>query len=590
MKERYNMKKKIIISLLLVIAIVLISVTCGLHVTAYNNTSKTNTVFVIDENGKATVGVSYTGYKDITTHAQISVKIQKEGANTPVVNETIEASGVKYDGELERQLTEKGKYICTVVYTVYGSGGTPDVIEYSAERMCGKDASHATSAITKVPTPSPPSDPELMPFVDFGGYTFTFASCINATDGWADREVYAEENSTGVLDSAITDRNDIIFDNYNCHIKVVDIDSLTVTNGFMTNQENIDIIVGKYNIHTKGNGQYINFHELDIDLTDPWWDQRFIEDVTVDGQLYGAIGSFSVASFDATSAIFFNKTVKEQNEQLRNVDFYELVEKNEWTVDKFFEIAKKAYQSTDNGDIYGFMSVPNGIKDLYFGSGQRYSVKTDDENGVSSFTHGFNGDASAVTDKLIEMFGHESFRSDSAASVYSAFVNGGTLFTSELLRQASVYAADKKADGSAVDFGILPQPKLSSDQANYNHFIDNHMLYLSVPKTCANRAQIAYFLYLYAYHSYTTVYRKYLELFMYHYTNDTKSGEMVDLIINSRCYDLADQLYWGGVSGTYVNYVTKGINLISIPEEAALIGNAIEESAKSYKEYLHKNN
>ena len=98
MKERYNMKKKIIISLLLVIAIVLISVTCGLHVTAYNNTSKTNTVFVIDENGKATVGVSYTGYKDITTHAQISVKIQKEGANTPVVNETIEASGVKYDG------------------------------------------------------------------------------------------------------------------------------------------------------------------------------------------------------------------------------------------------------------------------------------------------------------------------------------------------------------------------------------------------------------------------------------------------------------------------------------------------------------
>ena len=45
------MKKKIIISLLLVTAIILISVTCGLHVTAYNNTSKTNTVFVIDENG-----------------------------------------------------------------------------------------------------------------------------------------------------------------------------------------------------------------------------------------------------------------------------------------------------------------------------------------------------------------------------------------------------------------------------------------------------------------------------------------------------------------------------------------------------------
>ena len=60
MKERYNMKKKIIISLLLVIAIVLISVTCGLHVTAYNNTSKTNTVFVIDENRLPTLAALST--------------------------------------------------------------------------------------------------------------------------------------------------------------------------------------------------------------------------------------------------------------------------------------------------------------------------------------------------------------------------------------------------------------------------------------------------------------------------------------------------------------------------------------------------
>ena len=124
------MKKKIIISLLLVIAIIIISVICSLHVTAYNNTSKTNTVFVIDENGKATVGVSYTGYKNITTHAEINVKIHKEGASIPVMDETVEASGVGYDGELVCQLTENGKYICTVVYTVHGSGGEPDVIRY----------------------------------------------------------------------------------------------------------------------------------------------------------------------------------------------------------------------------------------------------------------------------------------------------------------------------------------------------------------------------------------------------------------------------------------------------------------------------
>jgi hypothetical protein len=40
------------------------------------------------------------------------------------------------------------------------------------------------------------------------------------------------------------------------------------------------------------------------------------------------LGSFSITSFDATWVMFFNKTVKEGNENLRGIDFYGLVEEN----------------------------------------------------------------------------------------------------------------------------------------------------------------------------------------------------------------------------------------------------------------------
>lgn len=102
----------------------------------FNNTATTETTFLIDENGVAWVAAMYDGYDGITTGATITIKLEKKFLwwwndvdngwtdNTYVKEFTGCSDFVNYS----LQLSKTGTYRATVVYTVYGTGGDPDVI------------------------------------------------------------------------------------------------------------------------------------------------------------------------------------------------------------------------------------------------------------------------------------------------------------------------------------------------------------------------------------------------------------------------------------------------------------------------------
>lgn len=100
-----------------------------------NNTLSTNTSFVISNTGNASVTVSYTGYSNITTGAEISVVIKKNTFlwfTSTVVDETYNIVGENYSHTYYYDLTSSGSgtYKCYVTYTVSGSGGPDDVIPF----------------------------------------------------------------------------------------------------------------------------------------------------------------------------------------------------------------------------------------------------------------------------------------------------------------------------------------------------------------------------------------------------------------------------------------------------------------------------
>ena len=103
----------------------------------YNNTGSTEAVFVIDENGKATVSFTCYGYRNITTKIVVETKIEKkflwwwndvDGASW--VDETTEDF---CDSEHSIQLSKSGTYRVSITYTVYGTAGEADVITRTIE-------------------------------------------------------------------------------------------------------------------------------------------------------------------------------------------------------------------------------------------------------------------------------------------------------------------------------------------------------------------------------------------------------------------------------------------------------------------------
>lgn len=95
--------------------------------------SFSQTSFTITDSGEARVAYQYEGYSDITTGAEITIKIEKRNFLffwTDVVEETIVITGESYIGMYKYQLSKTGTYKCTVTYRVSGTGGADDVITF----------------------------------------------------------------------------------------------------------------------------------------------------------------------------------------------------------------------------------------------------------------------------------------------------------------------------------------------------------------------------------------------------------------------------------------------------------------------------
>ena len=106
------------------------------NATRNNNTNNTYEYFNISS-GEATVYARYVGYQNITTGAQIDIKIQRKVLFTWVdVNNgqpnntwTDYVTGYQESVTHSLQLPGRGNYRALITYTVYGYGGSPDVID-----------------------------------------------------------------------------------------------------------------------------------------------------------------------------------------------------------------------------------------------------------------------------------------------------------------------------------------------------------------------------------------------------------------------------------------------------------------------------
>ena len=107
----------------------------------YNNVNSTITNMGISDSGKITITYKVNGYSSLTTKIVITTYIEKKflglfwkrvdiGKTDNQWVDTI--NDYRYTGSRTHQLSSSGTYRVTVVYKIYGSGGSADEIEYQA--------------------------------------------------------------------------------------------------------------------------------------------------------------------------------------------------------------------------------------------------------------------------------------------------------------------------------------------------------------------------------------------------------------------------------------------------------------------------
>jgi len=219
---------------------------------------------------------------------------------------------------------------------------------------------------------------------------------------------------------------------------------------------------------------------------------------------------------------------------------YQLVREGRWTLDKFYEYVKTV--SKDNGDgkfdqndTYGFLTTNGGGLTNFLYTSDMKTV--DFKDGVPEVVMG------EYQDKILNLLSfckkllHEDNVSwvskNDPAQTRDMFMNNQGLFYSEVLSYI-VNLADMDSP-----YGVLPTPKYDEAQEHYRTHVDGVGSMISIPSNVDKPDETAYIIEAFALYSYAYLTPAYYDVTLKRKkSRDSESSEMIDIILQSRVYDI----------------------------------------------------
>jgi hypothetical protein len=287
------------------------------------------------------------------------------------------------------------------------------------------------------------------------------------------------------------------------------------------------------------NGYYLNWNSLPyIDSDKPYWSPGAVLGYSVGDKLLLSLSDMCVSSNDNTHCMLFNKKIHE-NFQLANI--YDLVGDNKWTFDTFREMTRNVASDLDGdgkmteADQFGyFIGGSSGQLNYLWAGGSQITSK--DENNVP-YLDMLSERTIAIYDFLYDLrFSDDTFHYAywHLAFAYEFFSADKALF---MTTQIGVINDLRNMD---TDFGIIPYPKFDEAQQEYGHYVDGHATLMAVPMTVSNTEKVGIVIEALSYDSFINLVPIYYDTIITNkFTRDEESGEMLDIIYNSRVFDFA---------------------------------------------------
>ena len=302
-------------------------------------------------------------------------------------------------------------------------------------------------------------------------------------------------------------------------------------------------------------------HSMTYDLFDiptlntdaSWWDATLRDEFTLFGELHMISGDISLYSQYAPLMIFFNKTLVENHSF---GDLYAMVRDGSWTSDKMIEMCRAAAADLngdgkmDVEDCYGMGLQTSLVANFAFSSGVRYTKRTAD--GIEPIP------INERTAKIIETY--SPFVCDTSINNVTKQFSGRfknvfyelhiPLFEdNRMLFNYNQLLILFELREMEMDFGLVPVAKFDEAQDEYiTEVSTSWATSLMVPATNPNLELTGYVLDALGYYSQQLVTPAFIDTTVrYKAIRDEDSAEMLELILNTRSYDIAQFYNWGGL-------------------------------------------
>ena len=477
---------------------------------------------------------------------------------------------------------------CGAVLASCGSSDPADTKTTQADTAA--DTAIATEEVTTDYMP-------VFPEKDYGGDEFLILTSGENDDNgvdWVTKDIYAEATTGDVITDAVYARNTWVEDTFN--VKIAQFQCVTMTETKKAVQAGVTdydaVITAIANGCSMGSGNFVlDLAQVsNIDLTQPWWDQGIIRDITINDRTYIATGDISIVDNDATWVLMFNK----QMAQNMDYNLYQLVYDNKWYMDTMYDMVVECSADLNGdgkmsweSDQYGFATTNNSAQGLMYASGLMLSARDSEGYPIMStdldkLTEVVIKAGEFMSNEKITVIAEKLNTEKSTDDLRSVFESGRALFYGEVMQCVT------RMRDSTTDFGLIPWPKYDEGQENFYCYVHPTAgKGVCIPTTQPDVEMAGIIVEAMAAKSVGTVTEAYYDKALtYKYMRDEESAKMLDIILSNRLFDLAYSYNWGNMFSTIQGLIVSGKDTVASTWDKRLSGTekAMQKTIDAYME------
>ena len=393
---------------------------------------------------------------------------------------------------------------------------------------------------------------------EFEGKTFHILAREDNMYGNFAHEVVADEDEVELVNQAVYERNTAIEERFGVTLDVDlepgawsqlgDFINIFKTS-IMAGDGAYDLIMSQeaYMVNIALQDLYLNLNNVPyLNFEKDYWYHDIVDEITVDGKLFYAVGDYSLTYWESLYVLYFNKTIA-NNYNVENL--YDLVKDGTWTFDKMIEITKGKYKDLngdnwpDISDQFGYITCYGNTMDALYA---QFEIPTVAKNENGEITLAVDQSKTvAIFEKLNTFLDTEDVHIEETSSsttededpLDKMFREDKALFYPERIDRA------KKFRDMETDFGIIPYPKWNDQQKDYPTQAQNGYSVAVIPMDVPDKAFSGAMLEALTAESSRTVIPAFNEQALtYKYTRDEESAEMLDLVRQNIKIDFA--FFW----------------------------------------------